>query len=263
MFEHFILAMLTAIIIDDQKNFRETLRKDITLSCPEINVIGEAEGVKTGISAINKYLPDLVFLDINMNDGSGFDLLEIIAQEQGGLDKINFKIIFITAYEQFAIKAFKYSAVDFLLKPVIPEELINAVEKIIEIKDTAFSQKKLKVLYDNYTNTSKTKKIVFSTSDSFCVYDIDEIIRCEAQNNNTKFYFSDGKTLVDTKTLKEYEDLLSELNFERVHISHIVNLNLIKKIIKTDGGQIIMSDNSSVPISESKRKIIIKKLEKF
>ncbi|NTW32011.1 MAG: response regulator transcription factor [Bacteroidetes bacterium] len=252
--------MITAIIIDDQKDCRELLKKDIASFCLDINVIGEAGGVKTGIVSIYEHHPELVFLDVNMNDGTGFDLLEIIAKEKGGIENINFKIIFTTAYEEFAVKAFKYSAIDYLLKPIIPDDLINAVEKIKTISNLFDSQKKLGVLYDNLKNTSRTKKIVFSTLDSFCVYNIDEIIRCEAQSNYTKFYFSDGKNILVSKTMKEYEDLLTCHDFERVHLSHIINLNFVKKIIKSEGGQIIMSDNSSVPLSSSRKKTLLEKL---
>ncbi|MFA4853360.1 MAG: LytTR family DNA-binding domain-containing protein [Bacteroidales bacterium] len=255
--------MITAIVIDDQRDCREMLIKDVTSSCPDVIMIGEADGVKTGVRAIYEHIPDLVFLDVNMDDGTGFDLLEIIAKEKGGIEKINFKIIFTTAYEQFAINAFKYSAVDYLLKPIILSDLKNAVEKIKTITNLADSQKKLGVLYDNFKNTTRTKKIVFSTFDAFCVYNIDEIMRCEAQSNYTKFYFSDGKNILVSKTMKEYEELLTSHDFERVHNSHIVNLNFIKKITKTEGGQIIMSDNCSVPLSQSKRKSLLEKLEKI
>ena len=255
--------MITAIIIDDQKDCRDLLKKDISSFCPEVNVVGEADGVKAGISAINEHLPDLVFLDVNMNDGTGFDLLEIITSEKGGIEKINFKIIFTTAYEHFAVRAFKYSAIDYLLKPIIPQDLIAAVEKIRTITDLSDSQKKLGVLYDNFKNTTRTKKIVFSTLDSFCVYNINEIIRCESQRNYTKFYFTDGKDILVSKTMKEYEDILNEHDFERVHMSHIINLNFVKKIIKSDGGQILMSDNSYVPLSPSKKKSLLEKLGKL
>ena len=255
--------MITAIIIDDQKDSRSALKKDIELYCPDVNVVGEAYGVKTGIDSINKHIPELVFLDIKMSDGTGFDLLEIITSERGGIDKINFKIIFTTAYEQYAINAFKYSAVDYLLKPIIPDDLKKAVEKTTTITNLSDSQKKLGALYDNIKNISRTKKIVFSTSDAFGVYNIDEIIRCEAQSNYTKFYFSNGKNILVSKTMKEYEDLLACHDFERVHISHIVNLNYIKKISKTEGGQIIMKDNTSVPLSQSKKKSLLEKLGKI
>ncbi len=254
--------MITALIIDDQKSCRDLLKKNIQNYCPDVDVIGEADGVKNGIISIHTLNPNLVFLDVNMNDGTGFDLLEIISSEKGGIENINFKVIFTTAYEQYAVKAFKFSAVDYLLKPVISQELKNAVDKIKVIANHSDSQKKLGVLYDNLKSTSKSKRIVLSTLDSFFVYNIENIVRCESQSNYTKFYFSDGKDLLVSKTMKEFEELLTENDFVRVHNSHIVNLNFIKKVIKTEGGQILMSDGSNVPLSPLKKKSLLEQLEK-
>jgi two-component system LytT family response regulator len=246
--------MLKAIIIEDEKTSRDTLKALLSRYCHQVEVISEADGVQTGLEAINMEHPDIVFLDIQMPDGSGFKLLE-------GLKKIDFEIIFVTAFDQYAIQAIKYSALDYLLKPVIPEELINSVEKAEKKKITAQINKNIQVLLENIRAPGeKPHKIVLSTADKIHVVEVDHILRCESDDYYTRFYFTDGKSLLISKTLKENEELLREHNFIRTHKSHLVNTKYISTYFKHDGGYIQMSDGAKIPVSRRKREQIMKAL---
>lgn len=245
--------MLKAVIIDDIQQARETLRADLETYCPDIEIIGEADGVVTGAKLLREQNPELVFLDIQMKDGSGFDLLEILGNAA-------FKTIFTTASDAYAIKAFRFSAVDYLLKPIDPDDLMNAVKKAdIEKKDAKPS---LDLLKDNLSGKGKKQsRIALSTQDKIHVVKISDIIRCESSVNYTTFYFDGGKKLLVTKTLKEFDDLLGEHNFIRVHQSHLVNAEFIKEFVKTDGGYLVMLDGSNVAVSSRKRATVMDWLE--
>ena len=245
--------MLKAIIIDDVEQARKTLKKDLSSYCKEIEIIGEASGVVEGVKLLKKTDPDVVFLDIQMQDGSGFDLLEL-------LNDIKFKIIFTTASDAHAIKAFKYSALDYLLKPIDPDDLKLAVEKLASNPIT--DKENLKLLLSNVKN-KKHDRLALHTQDKIHIVTITDIIRCEANVNYTEFYFSGGKKLLVTRTLKEFDELLAENGFFRVHQSHLVNTHFIKEFIKTDGGYLIMNDGSNVPVSSRKRAEVVQMLEEL
>ena len=249
------IKMMRALIIDDEKIARNTLKSDVEAYCPDINIIGEADGVKAGTAAIIELKPDLVFLDVEMQDGTGFDVLE-------ALKPISFKVIFTTAHNGYAIRAFKYSAVDYLLKPVDSDELIEAIKKINSISVTSLLQNSLNVLLENTRNTKKeTQKIVISTTDGHSIFTINEVIRFEADRNYTKVFIVHEKPLLVAKTLKHFEDVLKDQNFERVHQSHYVNIQHIKKYISRDGGYLIMSDKSNVPVAQRKKTELLALLE--
>jgi len=243
--------MLTAVIVEDEKRSRDTLAGLLKLYCKNVEVVAEADGVQSGIKAIKKRKPDVVFLDIQMPDGSGFKMLELI-------DNIDFDVIFTTAYDQFAIKAIKFSALDYLLKPIFPEDLIKAVKKAEEKKETQKTKVNIDVLLENIKKPKdESPKIVLSTSGEMHIIKIENIIRCESDNYYTLFYFNDGKKLLVSKTLKENEELLSEYNFIRPHKSHLVNVRYIKSFLKIEGGLILMTDGSKVPVSRRKREKIV------
>lgn len=247
--------MIKAIIIDDIEQARITLKKDLQVYAPDVEVIGEANGVVEGAKLLRSIKPDVLFLDIQMQDGSGFDLLDI-------LKDIPFKIIFITASDAHAIKAFRYAAIDYLLKPVDPDELIAALAKFREHKIN--ENEKYKLLNDSLKNSGKPhEKLALHTQDKIHIVNIADILRCESSVNYTEFFFTNGKKLLVTKTLKEFEDLLSDQGFYRVHQSHLINTRFIKEFIKTDGGYIIMNDNSNVPVSTRKRPEVVKMLEEL
>lgn len=245
--------MIKAIIIDDIEQARITLKKDLEVYASDVQVIGEANGVVEGAKLLKSVKPDVLFLDIQMQDGSGFDLLDI-------LKEINFKIIFITASDAHAIKAFRYAAIDYLLKPVDPDELVGALSKFRDHKVN--ENEKYQLLNDTLKNHHKShERLALHTQDKIHIVSITDILRCESNVNYTEFFFNNNKKLLVTKTLKEFEDLLSEQGFYRVHQSHLVNTKYIKEFVKTDGGYLIMNDGSSVPVSTRKRPEVMKMLE--
>lgn len=243
--------MIKAVLIDDDNNLREGMKAMINLYAPEIVIAGEAESVKTGIELIEKVSPDIIFLDILMNDGSGFDVLEQLNKKYGNISS---HVVFITAHEKFAIKAFRFSALDFLLKPVDPEELQTVIKKIKNIIHQNNNHHNIELLLDNIRKKPEGfKKIALSTSDGIHLFEIKDIIRCESEDNYTKFFFKNHKSVMISKTLKEYEELLEDQGFERIHQSHLINLNELKSYIKKDGGFVIMSDDSQLPVSQRKK----------
>ena len=247
--------MIKAIIIDDIEQARITLKKDLEVYARDVVVIGEAGGVVEGAKLLKSQQPDVLFLDIQMQDGSGFDLLDI-------LKEIPFKIIFITASDAHAIKAFRYAAIDYLLKPVDPDELTAALDKYR--KEKLNENDKYRLLNDTLKNHHKpNSRLALHTQDKIHIVNISDIVRCESNVNYTEFYFNGGKKLLVTKTLKEFEDLLSDQGFYRVHQSHLINTKYIKEFVKTDGGYILMNDGSNVPVSTRKRPDVIKMLEEL
>lgn len=246
--------MISAVLIDDDVNLRKGMKGMLSLYAPDINIIGEAESVVTGIETLSKLNPQVVFLDIQMNDGTGFDLLEKLTKING---KINFHVVFITAYEHYAIKAFRFSALDFLLKPVEPEELEKVIDKIRSVleKDNDYSH--IDLLLENIRKKADNyKRIALSNSDGIHLLDINDIIRCESDDNYTKFFIKNRKTILISKTLKEYEELLSEYDFIRIHQSHLINLQYVKSYLKKEGGHVLMNDDTQLPISQRKREMI-------
>ena len=254
--------MITAILIDDDSNLRSGMKGLLTLYAPQINIVGEADSVATGIEVINQLKPQVVFLDIQLNDGTGFDILEQLAAKNG---KTTSHIVFITAHEQYAIKAFRFSALDFLLKPVDPDELKKVIDKINDILEKNNNYPHIDLLLENIRKkVDHFKRIALSNSDGIHLFEISDIIRCESEDNYTKFYIKNSKPILISKTLKEYEELLGEHGFVRVHQSHLINLAYLKSYIKKDGGYVIMADNSNIPISQRKKdslqEILIKQL---
>lgn len=243
--------MIRGIIIEDEKHSRETLNGMLDRYCKNVSIIAEAESYRGGLEVIREHQPDVIFLDIQMPDGSGFRMLE-------ELDSINFEIIFTTAFDQFAIKAIKYSALDYLLKPIDAEELVRAVKKVEQkISHTQVNQN-IQVLLDNIkSREAEPHKIVLSTSEKIHIIETDQILRCESDNYYTNFFLSDGKKILVSKTLKENEQLLSDHNFIRPHKSHLVNVKYIKGFLRADGGYIEMIDGSRIPVSRRKREKII------
>lgn len=242
---------IEAILVDDDINLREGMKGLLARFAPNIKIIGEADSVATGITTIDTLKPQVVFLDIQLNDGTGFDILEKLAEKNNA---INFNIVFITAHEQYAIKAFRFSALDFLLKPVDPEELQNVIQKIEKVIEKKNDYSHINLLLENIRkNVDNFKRIALSTSDGIHLFDISDIIRCESADNYTKFYIKNNKPILISRTLKEYEELLTEHKFERIHQSHLINLNYLKSYIKKDGGYVVMADESHLPISQRKR----------
>lgn len=246
---------ITAIIIDDMKLARATLKADLIEYCPNIKLIGEADSVVSGLKLLKKETPEILFLDIELEDGIGFDIIELLG------DKLNAKVIFTTASNEYAIKAFQVSAVDYLLKPIVPELLVRAIEKSQE--GVANTKEQIELLTDELKPEKTSSKIALHTLDKIVISDIKDILRCEASGNYTTFFLMNGEKVMVTKTLKEFDALLAPHNFIRTHQSHLANANLIKEFVKTEGGYLLMVDDSNVPVSVRKRAEVIQYLDQL
>jgi len=246
--------MISALIIENEKSSLESLKDDLKNYCKNVNIVGESGKVSEGIELINQLKPEIIFLDIELDDGTGFDLLEKISSES----REKFHVIFTTSHNEFAIKAFRFSAIDYLLKPIDPDELTDALKKTEEHISLKKLGNNLSVLFDNLKQKEKPQKLALASADSILVYKIENIIRCESQRNYTLFHFSNDKPLLVSKTMKEYEELLCGQGFERVHNSHLINMSFVKKYVKSDGGYIEMHDGSNVPVAQAKKEQIVK-----
>lgn len=245
--------MANAIIIDDMKLARVNLKQDIEDFCPDINIVGEADGVVSGAKLIRETKPDIVFLDIEMNDGNGFDLLDI-------LPEVNSKVIFVTASQEFAIKAFQYAAVDYILKPADTELLQLAIKKVLSQQAPQADQLNVVKSQINVTALSKSK-LVLHTAEEIKVAMISQIVRCESMGNYTQFFFVDDTKLLVTKTLKEFDEILSTNGFIRTHQSHLINSDYIRSYVKTEGGYILLKNDHRIPVSVRKKPEIVKLLD--
>lgn len=241
---------MRAVIVDDIEKFRTNLIQDLNDYCPDLEVVGTADGVVSAAKEIKFKKPDVVFLDIQINQGTAFDLLEIIGE-------INFKIIFTTASDEYAIKAFKLSAIDYLLKPIDIDELKSAVSKLDSGKKDDYE-----LLQSNINEDIKShKRLALHSQDKIEIVEIGNIIRCESNVNYTQFYFMNGTKMLVTKTLKEFDKMLSEFGFYRVHQSHLINIDFLKEYVKIDGGYLKMKDGASVPISTRKKSSVLSLLK--
>jgi len=241
--------MIKAVIIDDEKRSRDTLVGMIERYCPTIEVIGQADGCQAGVNKIKELSPEIVFLDIQMPDGSGFKLLEDIKE-------YNFEVIFTTAHDQYAIKAIRFSALDYILKPINPDDLNYAVDKYIKKQNKGQINKNIQVLLDNIKAPNVEPKIILNTSEGIHIVKTDDIIRCESDDYYTRFYFKNDSMILISKTLKQNEELLNEYNFIRTHKSHLINIKHIKSYLRNEG-VIIMSDGSKIPVSRRKKDKIV------
>lgn len=245
--------MISIAVIDDEQKARETILTILGMSKIDIEVAGEADSVKAGYELIMTKHPDLVLLDITLVDGTGFDLLR-------KFEKIYFKVIFITAHEEYALMAFKFSALDYILKPLTAGDLLKAIEKANESKLHDETELKITTFL---SNLEKIKKIVLRTNESIHIIPIKNIIRCEADVNYTTFYIENGDNLLVSKTLKDYAEMLEPSGFFRTHQSHLVNLDHIIRYDKTEGGHLVMVDDSIVPVSSRKKDELFKLFEKM
>lgn len=242
---------MKVVLIDDQSHIRENLKMLLGEFVPEVAVIAEADGVKSGLECLRKYKPDLVFLDIEMADGTGFDLLNLVKER-------TFRVIFVTGHDGYAIRAFRVAAIDYLLKPVDPDDLIEAVEK-------AKRQGPLQQVQVNEAVSSrsagKLKQLVLSDADNVYLVQLSEIIRCQSEDNYTRFFLLDGRKLLISRTMKEFAELLEKAGFFRSHQSHLINLVFFDHLDKRDGGTIFLKDGSSVPLATRKKDNLLQALK--
>ena len=237
--------MVRAVIIDDEMNAQDFIESVIRNNFPDIKVFEKAGSVVEGIKAITKHKPEIVFLDIEMNDGTGFDVLDALPEK-------NFDFIFITAYDQYAVKAFKYSAIDYIIKPIDVEELIPAIKKLIDNRSSTRESNKYEVLKENLQRKGATKLSV-PCRKGLEYINLKDIVRFAADGRYTNIHLINGNSLTVSKSIGEYDDLIDEPYFYKPHKSFIININYVKKYLKQDGGSIIMEDGSEVLIARNKR----------
>jgi two-component system LytT family response regulator len=241
--------MIRTIIIDDEDKARFALKQLLIEYATDIQIVGEASNVTEGLQLIAETSPDLVFLDVQMPDGTGFDLLDKIPE-------ISFKIIFVSAFDRFALTAFKFSAIDYLLKPVNAEDLVKALAKIEKADD--YQPAKIKVLLGN---RSGVEKIVLPSLDELIFVRIDEIVRCESDNNYTYFFLENGDRILVSRTLKDYEELLEPMGFFRIHKSSIINMRFLKKYKKGEGGTVTLEDGTQLEVSRRRKDDFLRTLQ--
>lgn len=242
-------------LIDDDSNVRDLYRNIISSRFKEFEHITEAGSVTEGLELIKDINPDVVVLDIDLGDGTGFDVLQAVKP-------YNFSLIFSTAFNDYAIKAFKFSALDYVLKPVDESDFCNAIEKALDARENQNLDLRLKNFFTQYSNkSSHQKKIVLKTLGEIHIVEISDVIYCQSDNSYTTFYLVNGEEIIVSRSMKEFEDLLTEYHFYRPHTSYLVNLNFIKKLDKSDGGFLIMKNGREIPVSVRKKAGIIQVLE--
>jgi two-component system LytT family response regulator len=242
--------MLKSILIDDEVNNVELMSNLIRLYGGNVSIVATADSVGSGYEKIMEHKPDVVFLDVEMQDGTGFDLLT-------RLGTIDFKVIFVTAHEQYAIDAFRFCALDYLLKPVAPAQLIAALEKAQQAINKTDQDAQLKALLNNLSQqAARKKKMVFKTLERIYTVNINEIIRMESDGSYTSVYLTDGKKILVSRLLKEFDVLLSAEGFLRVHQSHLVNMEFVFCFEKQQN-HIVMQDESIVPVSSRKKEYVL------
>ena len=246
--------MLRSIIIEDELQNLERLSNLLISYCPNVEVLGNAANVKTSFNLIEHTKPDLIFLDIQLSDGTAFDLLNYF-------DRISFKIIFITAFQEFALKAFRFSALDYLLKPVDPEELVEAVSKA---QTQIESEVKLQVNNASSLMANKEfKKIVLKDFENIYLIKLSDISYCSADGNYTKFHLISDKPILISKPIKDYEAMLKDSGFFRIHRSFLINLDYFKRYEKSEGGKVILSNNTILPVALGRKNDLFENIDQF
>ncbi|HAQ19180.1 MAG TPA: DNA-binding response regulator [Prolixibacteraceae bacterium] len=234
--------MYHAVIIDDDQLARRGLKRILELNFKEIEILGEANSVASGLSLINQFEPDLVFLDIELPDGTGFSLLE-------KLTKVNFKVIFTTSYSDYAITAFKYSAFDYITKPVLIENVRSTMNRISEIP-VLHGKQRVEALKQNLTrNSEDDPTIALPDINGFTIVRVKDIVRCEGERNYSRIFFINGTSVLVSRTLLDFDNLLIPHGFFRIHRSHLISLKNVGRYLKTDGGMVEMADKTQIPVS--------------
>ncbi len=246
--------MITAVIIDDESKARESLKKTITSYCPEVSILAMGNNVADAVTLINEHSPDIVFLDVEMPNGSGFTLFDKIKNPQ-------FNTIFTTAYEEYAIKAFRIAALDYLTKPIDFRQLQEAVARYKNKQKIELKEQRLELLIENITNRpNEFNKIALPDHQGYTMVKVSDIIYCQADSSYTIVHLLNGKKIITSKLLKLVEDSLPSETFYRIHKSYIVNLNLIKQYIKIDGNQVVLENDIRLDVSDRNKKDFLNKL---
>lgn len=250
------MTTIKAILVDDEKNALEVLEWLIKTYCPEVEIVGQFQSGEDCLNNIQSLKPDVLFLDVEMPKMNGFDLLEKIQDK-------NFDVVFTTAYDKFAVKAFRYSAINYLLKPIDPDDLITTVERIKQ-KKAVINKEQVDLLFQSLVNKDNTlERIALSTNDGLTFVMTKEIIYCKAESNYTSLALLNGKKILIAKTLKEIDETLAGKDFFRVHKSFLVNINHISKFVRGEGGYIVMPDSQQISIARDRKDDFFQLFTKF
>jgi len=244
--------MMKAIIVDDEPYCCETIAT-LLEDNDEVEIVTECYNGIDALEAIRKYNPGLVFLDVEMPKMNGFEMLQ-------QLPSVNFEIIFTTSYDRYALKAIRFSAIDYLLKPIDEEELKNAVQKVIRRSQKPIAEQLEILMQKIHHPSTPVRKIAMPTMEGFQMIMIDSIISCEADSNYTTLHLKSNKKMVVCRNLKDIEEMLEDHSFTRVHRCYVVNLNEVEKFVKGEGGYLIMSDGSSIDVSRNKKELLLKRI---
>lgn len=247
--------MIKTVIVEDETQSRNALKEELEGLKHQIDLIGEFDSCKTAIVGINELKPDLIFMDIHLGDGSGFEILEKISYKKC-------KVVFVTAYDNYAIKAFKYNAIDYILKPIGTKDIKSLIGKLSgKLSHDGSNAEKIDDILKGL-QVLNAKRLPIPHSDGITLYEMNDIIRFQADGNYTMVFLSNGVGKVLTsKTLKEFEDLLEDYGFERVHHAHLINVKHVSKYVNKDGGYLILSDKSNIPISQRRKTAVLKLLD--
>lgn len=248
---------MRTVIIDDKKPIRDSINVLLEkYTKGEFEVVGEAFGVASGLECIKQHDPELVLLDIEMQDGTGFDLLAQIADP-------TFKVIFITAHDGYALQAFRFSATDYILKPIVPSDFMEALNKAKQSSSSKTNRQSIKTLLANKHTDTENQQILLSDADNIFLIKKEEIIRCEASGNYTIFFLTQNRQITVSRNLKEYIEILRGKYFFRPHKSHYINLRQFSKLEKKDGGTIYMQDGSTLPVAVRRKDLLLEALTKL
>ncbi len=243
------IFMINAVVVEDESRTLDIIVRTVETYSPNVSIVAQANDMKSGISAINEYEPDLILLDIKLKDGSGFELID-------HFNPPDFKTIFFSSYADYAIKAIKYNAIDYILKPVKEEGLAQAIKKA---DDLIRYEEKLhaKALGNSIKNLNNDHRLVLKSSDQIHLINSCDIIHLQADGNYSTFYLTDGRRIVVSKSIREFEESLLDQGFHRIHKSHIININKMTYFDKVDGGTLVMSNGDHVPVASRKREMLM------
>lgn len=242
---------MKVLVVDDEKRTLEGIVNVIQMYCPEVTQVSTANGVQTAVAKLNEVRPDLVLLDIQLKDGTGFDIVKFI-------QPLGIPVIFITAYEEFAIKAFNVAALHYMLKPIDPYELSAVMKRaFVQVQKNMIDQRLSMLLDQNAQRSQEVSRIVLKTSDAIHVVDVENIVYCEADKNYTTFFLKDGRKILVSKNMGEYETLLPSADFLRIHQSFLLNMKYISRFDKADGGKVVTTTGAQLPVSTRKRDVLM------